>query len=175
MKILVVVDMQNDFITGSLGTKEAQAIVPNVIAKIKEYDRDDCQIIFTRDTHHSNYLLTEEGKNLPIEHCIEGTVGWLIEPNISKLVTDKVLFASKKTFGSLDLIKILQMNRENVESIELIGLCTDICVISNAICCKSTMPNTPIYVDSSCCAGSTPEAHEKALDLMKHSLQIHVI
>lgn len=183
MKVLIVVDMQNDFITGSLGTKEAKAIVPNVVKKLKTYyNEDNYAIIFTKDTHHSDYLSTEEGKHLPVEHCIDGTKGWLLEPTVIELIGNpqevlrNTYFICKRTFGAIELTDyLINIFSQDYESIELIGLCTDICVISNAIICKSTLPNVPIIVDASCCAGSTPEAHKKALELMRDSLQINVI
>lgn len=183
MKVLIVVDMQNDFITGSLGTKEAQAIVPIVVKKLGAYYNDDnCAVIFTKDTHHSDYLSTEEGKHLPIEHCINGTKGWLLEPTVIESIENSQetlrnsYLICKRTFGAIELSDYLNnIYNQNYESIELIGLCTDICVISNAIICKSILPNVPIIVDASCCAGSTPEAHQKALELMRDSLQINVI
>lgn len=180
MKILIVVDMQNDFITGTLGTKEAQAIVPNVLKKIKMYHQNEDLIIFTKDTHHSNYLSTEEGKHLPIEHCIEGTQGWLIESSISRFIDKNIndpWIIFKSTFGSKVLGRFLSHfydNNTKVESIEFVGLCTDICVIANAVIAKTECIDVPVTVDASCCAGSTPEAHKKALDLMKNSLQIDI-
>lgn len=166
-KILIVVDMQNDFITGSLGTKEAEKIVESVKEKVKSFDGD---IIFTRDTHCEDYLSTQEGKNLPVEHCIKGTNGWEIHPELDKIrvelnspVFDKI------TFGSRELAeKLYQMNSVNkINEIVLIGICTDICVISNALTIKAFLPEISISVDSACCAGVTPESHENALNAMK--------
>lgn len=164
MKVLVVVDMQNDFIDGSLGTKEALAIVPNVIEKIKNFEG---VVIATRDTHPKNYLQTQEGKNLPVEHCIQGTQGWQIQKDIQALLKEEPI--NKTTFGSVALgEKLVELNKsEKIESITLIGLCTDICVISNAFIAKAFLPETPIIVDASCCAGVTPESHQRALDAMK--------
>lgn len=183
MKVLIVVDMQNDFITGSLGTKEAQAIVPNVVKKLKAYYNDDnYAVIFTKDTHHSNYLSTEEGKHLPVEHCINGTKGWLLESTVIEAIINplealrNIYFICKRTFGAIELSNYLyNFINQDYESVELVGLYTDTGVISDAIICKSTLPNVPIIVDASCCAGSTPEAHKKALELMRDSLQINVI
>ncbi|MCR4955554.1 MAG: cysteine hydrolase [Lachnospiraceae bacterium] len=160
MKTLIVVDMQKDFIDGSLGTKEAVAIVPNVVKKIKEYRENKDQIIFTRDTHQKNYLETQEGKNLPVEHCIEGTAGWQIASEIEVQPEDMVI--NKVTFGHV-------WDKEDIKGseIELVGLCTDICVISNALGIKAVLPETPISVDANCCAGVTPESHENALEAMK--------
>ena len=160
MKTLIVVDMQKDFIDGSLGTKEAVAIVPNVKKKIEESRAAGDQIIFTRDTHQTNYLQTQEGKNLPVEHCIEGTDGWQISSELD--VREDDIIINKVTFGHVwdaDMIK--------GDEIELIGLCTDICVISNALGVKAVLPEVPVSVDSSCCAGVTPQSHDNALEAMK--------
>jgi len=164
MKILVVVDMQNDFIDGALGTKEAIAIVPNVKKKIEEFDGE---VFFTRDTHQENYMETQEGRNLPVVHCVEGTKGWEISDELKSLVKNDPI--NKPTFGSDALGKMLaDMNdKEKIDSIELIGLCTDICVISNAMVIKAFLPEVPISVDSRCCAGVSTESHLRALDAMK--------
>lgn len=167
MKTLVVVDMQKDFIDGALGTKEAVAIVPKVAEKIEEYRKAGDQIIFTRDTHQKDYLNTQEGRNLPVEHCIEGTAGWQISDKLEVKPEDMVI--DKVTFGYVwpkDMIK--------GDEIELIGLCTDICVISNALGLKAVYPEIPITVDESCCAGVTPESHKNALEAMK-MCQIKVV
>lgn len=161
MKILVVVDMQNDFIDGALGTKEAVAIVPNVIEKIKNFDG---KVIYTRDTHYENYMETQEGKNLPVPHCIKGTEGWDIRSEIDALRTEDAI--DKPTFGSIELGEYLK-EQENVESITFIGLCTDICVISNVMIAKAALPEVSVIVDASCCAGVTPESHTNALAAMK--------
>lgn len=172
MKILVVVDMQNDFIDGALGTKEAQMIVPRVAEKIKEFNG---RVIATRDTHEENYLETQEGRKLPVKHCIRGTEGWEIRPEIQELI--KELPMDKKTFGCLDLGNVLQKYdewQEKIESVTFIGLCTDICVISNAMIAKAALPEATVIVDASCCAGVTPESHKQALEAMK-VCQIEVI
>lgn len=163
-KLLIVVDMQNDFIDGALGTKEAVAIVPRVAEKIKNFKG---RVIFTRDTHGSDYLDTQEGKNLPVPHCIRGTAGWEISPALVSFCREMPV--DKPTFGSMKLADMLvEINRqEAVESITLVGLCTDICVISNALLAKAALPEVPIIVDSSCCAGVTPESHMNALTAMK--------
>lgn len=161
MKYLIVVDMQKDFIDGALGTKEAQAIVPNVRKKIEEFDGE---VIFTRDTHHKDYLSTQEGKNLPVEHCIEGTAGWEIDKSLQPLC--KGLVVNKPTFGSMELAEEI-WERGDAQEITLVGLCTDICVISNAMLLKTAMPEVPIIVDRACCAGVTPQSHENALEAMK--------
>lgn len=166
-KYLVVVDMQNDFIDGSLGTKEARSIVPGVINKIKNFDGN---IVFTKDTHQKNYLETQEGKNLPVEHCIAYTEGWELEESIEELaVKGKWSTYQKNTFGCVNLAVDLRAEhiKQEIESIELIGLCTDICVISNALLLKAYMPEVPIMVDASCCAGVTPESHKRALEAME--------
>jgi len=163
MNILVVVDMQNDFIDGALGTPEAQAIVENVRRKIEQYRQEGGQVVFTRDTHTAEYMDTREGKNLPVPHCIKGTPGWEIS---SVLNTAGSEIVDKPTFGSLTLAEMLH-TKKNVASVELVGLCTDICVISNAMILKARLPETDIIVDSSCCAGVTPESHRNALEAMK--------
>ena len=163
MKILIVIDMQNDFIDAALGTNEAIAIVPNVVKKIAEYRAAGKPVIFTRDTHQKNYLETQEGKNLPVEHCIEGTAGWQIS---SALDVENSKIFDKPTFGSIELADYVATLPE-LEEIEIVGLCTDICVISNALLLKAKMPEIPILVDSKCCAGVTPQSHENALAAMK--------
>ena len=170
-QILIVVDMQNDFIDGALGTKEAAAIVPKVEDKIRNFDGE---VLFTRDTHETWYLETQEGKNLPVPHCIRGTEGWQIRKELDALrKTDPI---DKETFGSTDLAADLLALHEDEEigSITLVGLCTDICVISNALLLKATLPEVPIYVDAACCAGVTPESHENALKAME-ACQIKVM
>ena len=173
-KILVVIDMQNDFIDGALGTPEAVAIVENVKAKILSYPREN--VFATRDTHHQYYMDTQEGRNLPVPHCIRGTDGWQIRPEIAELIfPDHVV--DKPTFGSTQLAKlmeILERREEDGIEIELVGLCTDICVVSNALLLKASMPETPISCDASCCAGVTPAKHEAALETMR-SCQIKII
>jgi nicotinamidase-related amidase len=166
MKTLIVVDMQNDFIDGALGTPEAQAIIPNVKKKIEEYDAREDAIVFTRDTHFENYLETNEGKHLPVEHCINGTYGWLIADEVNYPEHRHV---NKKTFGYT-----LWNYEGEFEEIELVGLCTDICVVSNALILKAQYPEINITVDASCCAGVTPESHQAALTTMK-MCQINVI
>lgn len=164
-KVLVVVDMQNDFIDGSLGTAPAQGIVSKVIGKIKSYPAD-C-IYATRDTHGEDYLESSEGKNLPVVHCVKGSKGWEIRPEVAEAMPEAVIL-DKPTFGSTDLAKLLYGENEKEElEIELVGLCTDICVVSNALLLKSFLPENRISVDASCCAGVTPESHEAALATMK--------
>ena len=168
MKYLIVVDMQVDFITGSLGSELATAIVPNVVEKVKNFDG---KVIFTRDTHFENYMNTQEGKNLPVPHCIKGSDGWQICEELSSyadIVIDKV------TFGSIELPELLKSFGEPIEKIELCGLCTDICVISNAFVLKAAFPEVLIAVNSSCCAGVSVESHNNALCAMK-AVQIEII
>lgn len=171
-KLLLVIDMQNDFIDGSLGTKEAEAIVDAVKAKIRSYPSRD--IIATMDTHEKTYLDTQEGQNLPVVHCIRGTEGWRIRPDIVSLLTEAKIY-EKPTFGSVRLAEDLKVlsQTEDIE-LELVGLCTDICVVSNALLLKAMMPEVRISVDASCCAGVTPEKHIAALETMK-SCQIYVL
>ena len=172
MKVLVVVDMQNDFIDGALGTPEAVEIVPRVVQKIRDFDG---RVIATRDTHEEDYLETQEGKKLPVRHCIRGTNGWEIRPEIRELLTEAPI--DKPTFGSVELGQKLKADQESgdpVESITLVGLCTDICVISNALLLKAYLPEVPVIVDGSCCAGVTPDSHEQALGAMK-MCQIEIV
>ena len=193
--VLIVVDMQNDFIDGPLGTKEALAIVPNVVNKIKEYRDAGHHIVFTKDTHEEDYLDTFEGTHLPVQHCIHGTTGWHIREEIFELFRDcdnrENIFTcvQKPTFGtyvwgSREFVVWAGVQIKEGKcipgleyiggSIEICGLCTDICVISNALILRSMYPQTEILVDSSCCAGVTPEKHEAALEVMR-SCQINVI
>lgn len=171
-KVLCVIDMQNDFITGSLGTPEAQVILPKVEEKISSTDPDTI-VIFTRDTHTEDYLNTLEGKNLPVPHCIAGTHGWEIAENLIENLIERseVTFwiINKPTFGATDLMEELKSIKEEYGEIELefVGLCTGICVLSNAILARATFPNTEIVVDSSCCACVSPESHKTALEAMK--------
>lgn len=169
--ILLVIDMQNDFIDGALGTPEAVEIVPKVREKIRNFDGT---VLFTRDTHEDSYMQTQEGRNLPVPHCIRGTEGWQIRPELEELRTTEAI--DKVTFGSDTLGKLLRrLNEEDpIGTITVIGLCTDICVISNALLVKAFLPEVPIEVDASCCAGVTPESHETALKAME-ACQIRII
>lgn len=166
MKVLIVVDMQRDFVDGALGSEAAKAIVPSVKDKIEKYEAEKGYILFTRDTHQENYLETQEGKNLPVPHCIQGTYGWQI---LTGLHSSRHAKVDKVTFGSSELPQVLlqSFSPSEIESIELIGLCTDICVISNAMVLKAFFPEVPIVVDSACCAGVSEETHKNALEAMK--------
>lgn len=171
MKILVVVDMQNDFIDGALGTKDAVAIVPNVKAKVEEAVHNGDMIVYTRDTHFDDYLETKEGQKLPVKHCIRKTHGWRIP---DELMTpswyENVRFLDKFTFGSTELPILLTASgmTQDCDEIEVLGLCTDICVVSNALMLKAYFyESIDISVDANCCAGVTPETHEAALKTME--------
>lgn len=168
-KLLIVVDMQNDFVDGSLGTKEAEGIVAHVKAKVEQYQEQKDTVIFTRDTHTEAYLNTQEGKKLPVVHCVKGTKGWEIIDCLQPYV--QTVF-DKPTFGSVQLAHVVA--RGGYEQIELVGLCTDICVVSNALLLKAALPEIQICVDSACCAGVTPASHEAALTTMK-MCQIEVL
>ena len=168
MKYLIVVDMQNDFIDGALGTAEAVSIVPYVKSVIENFDG---KVLFTRDTHFENYMETQEGKNLPVPHCIKGTDGWQIIAELDALRKTEAI--DKVTFGSKDLVQILK-NEGDIESITFVGLCTDICVISNVMIVKAFYPEIPLIVDAKACAGVTPESHTNALNAMK-MCQVKVI
>lgn len=160
-KVLVVVDMQNDFIDGALGTKEAVAIVPHVKEKIENFDG---VVLYTRDTHYENYMNTQEGHNLPVPHCIKGTDGWQIRPELDMLRKTEAI--DKVTFGSKDLVDVLK-TIEDIEEITFVGLCTDICVISNVMVTKAFYPEIPLVVDAKCCAGVSVQTHLNALEAMK--------
>ena len=172
-KVLIVVDMQRDFVDGSLGSPEAQAIVPNVVNKIKEYPCED--VYFTLDTHANGYLDTLEGKYLPVKHCIRATEGWQLIPEIKIYDTIARNHVEKHTFGNeMWYEKFGYQNGGKEIEFELCGLCTDICVVSNALALRMFYPDAKITVDASCCAGVTPEKHKAALEVMK-SCQIEVI
>ncbi len=171
---LIVVDMQNDFIDGALGTPEAQAIVSNVVSKVRAFKGT---VIFTLDTHEANYLSTQEGTLLPVEHCIRGSQGWQLTEQLEVLRQKRGLRAVEKpAFGSVELTQMLVREHEKspIKSIELVGLCTDICVVSNALLLKAFLPEVPVSVDARCCAGVTPESHEAALTTMDRC-QIQVV
>lgn len=164
-KTLIVVDMQNDFISMALGTAEAVAIVPKVQEKIRQYIENGDAVIFTRDTHGENYLDTPEGRKLPVPHCIRNTAGWQIADG---LYVEGCKIIDKPNFGWPN------WNEEQLEQVELVGLCTDICVVSNALIIKAMFPDAAVSVDARCCAGVTPESHQAALTTMK-MCQIDVI
>ena len=171
--ILIVVDVQNDFVDGSLGTKEAVSIIPNVCSKIKNFEGD---IYVTKDTHFDNYLNTSEGKKLPIEHCVKERDGWQLNEYVERALSDKeYTIIEKNSFGSLELPDIIRQKYSNLDfQIEIVGLCTDICVVSNALILKANFPENEIKVDASCCAGVTVKSHNASLLTMK-MCQIDVI
>lgn len=173
-KYLVVVDMQNDFVDGALGSAEAQKIVSRVVKKAKDFDG---KVVYTQDTHFDNYLSTQEGKMLPVKHCIEGTSGWKLVPELEELQQKEgCKVYHKYTFGSIELAAELQKEYQKgeVSSVEIVGLCTDICVVSCALVLKAFMPELPLSLDASCCAGVTPEKHRAAIETLK-SCQFSVI
>lgn len=170
-KLLVVVDMQKDFIDGALGTGEAVKILEPVKEKIRKDKAQGTDIVFTKDTHYKDYLMTQEGRKLPVPHCVKGTEGWELDGGLQELARDCTVL-EKPSFGSMELAGLAQ--KAGYEEIELIGLCTDICVISNAMILKAALPEAVVRVDSSCCAGVTPESHRNALEAMK-VCQIEVI
>ena len=171
MNVLIVVDMQNDFVSGALGTPEAREIVPRVVDRVEEGIRRGEKILFTRDTHETDYLNTQEGKKLPVPHCIRGSEGWEIIPQLQEYAAHPI---DKPTFGSTDLGALLRARDEDlrrqgkpgVEKVTLIGVCTDICVLSNALLIKAFLPEAEIVVEAACCAGVTPQSHETALSAM---------
>ncbi len=167
MNILIVIDMQNDFIDGALGTEEAVSIVPAVVDKIRNFDGP---VLYTRDTHGEDYLQTQEGENLPVPHCIKDSDGWQLQEEIRALAEDAdALIIDKPSFGSTELPEAVEKlaEKEPIESITIVGLCTDICVISNAMILKAFLPEVPIIIDASCCAGVTPQSHKNALEAMQ--------
>lgn len=168
MEVLIVVDMQNDFVNGALGTKEAVEIVPYVVGRVVDGVNRGETILFTRDTHEADYLETQEGHNLPVPHCIRDTEGWEIIPQLTEYTLGRTIL-DKPTFGSSELGTLLtELNgKEPIEKITLIGLCTDICVISNTLLAKAFLPEVPVAVDAKCCAGVTPKSHNNALAAMK--------
>lgn len=169
---LIVVDMQKDFVDGSLGTAEAQAIVENVVRKIVKHEGP---ILATLDTHFPNYLDSAEGRKLPVVHCVKNTAGWLLDSRVAQAISErKCISVEKNTFGSVDLPRLItDLAGEEDFRIELIGLCTDICVVSNALLLKAHFPEVDISVDANCCAGVTPDSHCAALQVMR-SCQIDI-
>jgi nicotinamidase-related amidase len=169
MKILIVIDMQNDFLHGALRNEEGIKIIPNVVSKVKEYKAENNLVIATRDTHEENYLETQEGLNLPVTHCIKGTNGWQINKDILEVLGDSLIF-DKPSFGSLELARYLReiyFDSQKELEIEMLGVCTDICVISNAMLIKASLPEVKITVLKDLCAGVTIESHKNALEAMK--------
>lgn len=182
--VLVVVDMQVDFVTGALGSKEAQNIIPEIKFRIEKFKKENPEgmLLFTMDTHDKNYLQTQEGRNLPIKHCIKGTPGWELIPELQDYslsnnpnitAVDGYVY-EKTTFGSLDLAGDIATMQNHLASVELVGVCTDICVISNALLIKANCPELPVSVNGSCCAGVTPSKHLAALEAMR-SCQINIV
>lgn len=168
--VLAVIDMQNDFIDGALGTKEAEAILENVAAQIRDFDGE---VVYTRDTHLEGYLGTQEGRKLPVPHCIRDTEGWQIRAQVSQACFKDARVFDKPAFGSVELAEYLR-DMPDLESVTLIGLCTDICVISNAFVIKAFLPEVTVRVNADCCAGVTPESHRNALEAMK-MCQVEVV
>lgn len=185
MRVLVIIDTQVDFVTGALGSMTAKSIIPHMRERIKEYADGETLILFTKDTHEENYLETFEGIRLPVEHCVRGTPGWSLVKEISTLAdgysnfliySDEEVVRSrvlKNTFGSIKLCEILKKYEDDITDITFMGFCTDICVVSNVLMARAYLPNTPITVDASCCAGTTLDKHMAALEVMK-SCQINV-
>ena len=186
MRVLVVVDVQNDFVTGALGSLSAQSIIPHMRERIRKYADGDTLILFTKDTHNEDYDRTFEGHRLPVKHCVRGTPGWSLVKDISSLAdgySNFLIFSDgevvrsrvlKETFRSIKLCEILKQYEYDITDITFMGFCTDICVISNVLMARAYLPNTRIIVDASCCAGSTLDKHLAALEIMK-SCQIDVI
>ena len=170
--VLIVVDMQQDFIDGALGSEEAVTIVEKVAEKVRAAEEEGVLVLFTRDTHGEDYMNTEEGKNLPVSHCIKHTEGWQVSGKIP--YPQEARSFDKLTFGSLDLGNFLKELAFPPERVELVGLCTDICVLSNAVIAKAALPNAHIVVDAACCAGVTPASHDTALAAMK-AIQVEVV
>lgn len=168
-KLLIVVDMQRDFVDGALGTPEAQAILPRVVNKIRAYQAAGDSIVLTMDTHPAHYLETQEGRHLPVTHCVKDTEGWQLHPAIAEAVAGRdYKIYEKPAFGSAELAEDVKNGLySEMTEIELVGLCTDICVVSNALLLKTMLPELPLHVDASCCAGVRPESHEAALTVLE--------
>lgn len=168
MKVLLVIDMQKDFTTGVLGNAQTAAVTENVVKAIKSFreNEKDGRIIATLDTHFANYMNTQEGRNLPVPHCIRYTEGWRLDPLVEEALGEDCTIVEKITFGAIDLPVVIGWDK-TIEEIRIIGVCTDICVISNAMIIKSAFPEIPVKVIADCCAGVTPESHENALNAMK--------
>ena len=172
-KILVVVDMQKDFIDGALGFDGAEKVIPGIAAKIKEFEEAGDEVVYTLDTHFENYMETREGKNLPGPHCIKGSDGWGLCDELKDLLTDKKVF-EKPTFGSMDLAQYLKENATDISAIEVCGLVSNICVVSNAVIAKAACPEAEIIVDSSLTASFAPDLHQATMDVLK-GLQVTVL
>lgn len=170
-KALVVVDMQNDFITGVLGNEACRAVVPRVVERVQEAVNDRTDLIFSQDTHQENYLSTQEGRKLPVFHCIQDTDGWKIIPELAETAEKKGILFRKETFGSRDIAEYIRAH--GYEEVELIGVCTDICVISNAMTIKAFAPEAEISVNAACCAGVTPQSHQTAIEAIR-ACQINI-
>lgn len=170
-KALVIIDMQNDFITGVLGNDECRAVVPKVVKRVQEAVNDKMDIIFSQDTHQENYLSTQEGKKLPVPHCMKNTDGWKIIPELAEVAEQKGVIFTKETFGSRAMAEYIM--EHSYDEVELVGVCTDICVISNAITIKSFAPELEVFVNESCCAGVSMQSHQTAIEAMK-ACQINV-
>ncbi len=168
MKVLIVIDMQKDFTTGALGNPETAAVVGNVAEYITKFrnENKDGKLIATLDTHNEDYMNTQEGKKLPVPHCIRGTDGWMLEDAVENALGENCIKLEKITFGAVDLPFAVGRD-ENIEEIQLVGVCTDICVISNAMILKAAFPEVPIRIIADCCAGVTPDTHNNALEAMK--------
>ncbi|MDE5679617.1 MAG: cysteine hydrolase [Lachnospiraceae bacterium] len=171
-KALVVIDMQNDFITGVLGNDECRAVVPQVVKRVQEAIEDGRDIIFSQDTHQENYLSTQEGRKLPVLHCVQNTDGWKIISELAEIAIQRGIVFTKETFGSRAIAEYIK--EHNYDEVELVGVCTDICVISNAMIIKAFAPESEIFVNESCCAGVTPQSHKTAIEAMK-SCQITIL
>lgn len=168
MKVLIVIDMQKDFTTSALGNPETAAVVGNVAEYITKFrnENKDGKLIATLDTHNEDYMNTQEGKKLPVPHCIRGTDGWMLEDAVENALGENCIKLEKITFGAVDLPFAVGRD-ENIEEIQLVGVCTDICVISNAMILKAAFPEVPIRIIADCCAGVTPDTHNNALEAMK--------
>lgn len=171
-KALLVIDMQNDFITGVLGNNECRAVVQQVVKRVQEAIEEGTDIIFSQDTHQEGYLSTQEGRKLPVPHCIKDTDGWEIIPELAETAVRKGIVFTKETFGSTTIAEYVKAH--NYDEVELIGVCTDICVISNAMIIKAFNPELEIFIRESCCAGVTPQSHQTAIEAMK-ACQINIL
>ena len=172
-KVLVVVDMQKDFIDGALGFEGADKIIPGIISKIKEYEENGDEIVYTLDTHQENYMETQEGKNLPVPHCIKGSDGWTLCEELKPLLAG-MKYYEKPCFGSMELAKYLEENSKEIKSIEVCGLVSNICVLSNAVLAKAAAPEAEVIVDSKLTASFDPKLHQATLDVLK-GIQVTVL